>query len=174
VRDTHTPKEDALKPLLILLAVLAALAATGALGTETGAAAGAGGPFKPQIVVPNYESGGGASGVEYSVGHTPFATSLPRLGHVAVDGTIFECNSGYTVGDLCPVPTASFDFSFVTKTGDYLRVAGHGPTGTPGPWTVVGGTGRFADAAGSGTLSYHVDTARHVLTLSFDGVLRLH
>ena len=102
---------------------------------------------------------------------SPTEVTIPRIGRATVSGEIREC------GSLCsPQEGTTLSLMFTTPSGDTLTLGGFNPFTLPLTWAVVGGTGRFADASGSG--QYTFDAAFPptgvVITVTLSGTLRLH
>ena len=102
----------------------------------------------------------------------PTATAIPRVGRATVSGNITRC------GSLCAPAERGTRLSlvFTTPSGDTLTLGGfqHASVSPPLTWSVVDGTGRFADASGSGTYTFDVafvDGLETTVTLS--GTFRL-
>jgi len=89
-----------------------------------------------------------------------------HLGHVTTNGGATD----FTPATTCPaggIDNHHFE-TFTGANGDKLSLLSHDTACWDGPallrctvcvWTVTGGTGRFADAAGSGVLEGWVDLA---------------
>lgn len=154
--------------------VIAGVATLGAVQFGASPAASTGGPpFATQIYVPNFTGVASPSGQHWTVGYEPFSTTVRPLGRVDVMGEVGYCYAPYfPPGQGCDVSTTHVSLMFTTPSGARLWIAGSGPRTEPVPWTVTGGTERFARTTGSGLFRYEVDWTRHVLALWFDGSLR--
>jgi hypothetical protein len=101
----------------------------------------------------------------------PTEVTIPRIGRAIVSGQIREC------GSLC-IPAeqgTTLSLVFTTPSGDTLTLGGFDPRfGPPLNWSVLDGTGRFADAAGSGQYTFEVAHLAHGLetTVTLSGTLR--
>lgn len=99
--------------------------------------------------------------------------TIPAIGNAVVSGEEDYCGT-YLDEPLCPPDRdgTTFSMRFSTPAGD-LDLAGFAPRGTLAPysWAVVGGTGRFARAAGSGTYTLSIDTGSLKVLVTLDGAV---
>lgn len=104
---------------------------------------------------------------------TPTEVTIPRIGRATVSGGISQCGSL-----LCGPAEAGTTLSlvFTTPSGGTLTLGGFRHASSTGPltWTVVDGTGRFADASGSGTYTFDAAFLPEGLetTVTLSGTLR--
>ena len=151
--------------LTLSLAGVSAVSASPAT-TEVAAASA---PFNATFTAP----GGALMGCCYFfLFLDPTQVTIPRIGRATVSGEIREC------GSLCG-PEARGTTLFLmltTPSGDTLTLGGFNPNfGPPLTWTVLDGTGRFADASGSGTYTFEVTALPTVFatTVTLSGTFRL-
>lgn len=155
------------------LAVAAAVAALATLALAVAAPAGAGtAAFKISAsydATPTFTdtgayvvASGSATGTEIGAGQwndTEFAAFTP---------------SGFDITGNLTLTAANGDELFITyhATTPYPDPAtgAFDPTGT---FTITGGTGRFANATGGGTLSAHANAATPATTATLDGTIDL-
>ena len=108
------------------------------------------------------------------LGLEPTAMAIPRVGRAVVSGQISFCGNR---GPCIPEGRGTTLFLvFSTPSGDTLTLGGFTPIGSTSlTWTVVGGTGRFADASGSGVYTYDWEFTEDdlVATIALTGTLRL-
>jgi hypothetical protein len=103
----------------------------------------------------------------------PTEVTIPRIGRATVSGEISEC------GSLCgPEERGTTLFlMFTTPSGDTLTLGGfkHASVSAPLTWSVIGGTGRFAHASGSGTYTFDAAflPAGLETTVTLSGTFRL-
>jgi len=151
-----------MRTMLVLLAVVAAVAGAGS-ATATAA------PVRSTLSGAITSGGGWCCG---SYGTVEGTANVVGIGRVSF--------SAYreTGRDPYAVPMTSFTIEQVVLTamnGDTLTLAGGSDTQDSGglivPWSVVGGTGRFSSASGSGTFSFNLDWGTSSGTIALTGTL---
>ena len=102
----------------------------------------------------------------------PTEVVVPRVGRVTVTGGLRWCGS--SIFSPCPDRAGwTLSLVFTTPSGDTLTLGGYDRTAFP--WDVLGGTGRFAEASGSGQYTFNVAFSEQsiVTTIKLSGTLRL-
>ena len=158
----------------VSLAALAAVA-TVLFAPPTSAAAPAStasAPFNATITAPLFGLFLGCC--HHSFAFEPTAVTIPHIGRAIVSGGVRFCGNR---GPCIPEERGTtLSLTFVTPSGDTLTLGGFTHiTASPLAWKVVGGTGRFANASGSGVYEYDWEFTDDdlVATIVLSGTFRL-
>jgi hypothetical protein len=164
-----------IRTAIVVVAALSTivLAAVPAVRTASASAAATTAPFTATIS----GQAGFTLGCCYTyIGLAPTETVLPRIGRATVSGYIEWC--GISPYSPCPERNGTtLSLVIATTSGDTLTLGGYNPIADPLlTWHVVGGTGRFAAASGSGDYTYNVDVQDDVfiVTIALAGTLSMH
>ena len=150
---------------------LVAIVALGSAGLGMGSAGAATRSLPFASLVSGSVSGPSASGA-FSLKATGIATDL---------GKVTYAGNGQITGNVNGVLTDTLTETLTATNGDSLTILCHQTAYPKAPgvydaldqWTVVGGTGRFSHAGGSGAGVTHIDLNAHTFTkASLGGVAK--
>ena len=151
------------------LVPVVAILALGFAGTGTGSAGAATRSLPFASLVSGSVSGPDASGA-FSLTATGIATELGRVSYAG---------SGQVTGNVNGVLTDTLTETLTGTNGDSLTLRCHQTANPKGPgvydamdqWTVIGGTGRFSHASGSGAGVTHINLNAHTFTKASIGTI---
>jgi hypothetical protein len=86
--------------------------------------------------------------------------------HLGVDGKPVSCTDG-----IGAFSAANGDGVFLSFSGLIRPSSQAGLLHSEGVYTITGGKGRFAGAAGSGVVTMEIDPAKNMVTASWDGTI---
>jgi hypothetical protein len=163
--NTRTGASKRRRRLVPVVAILA----LGFAGMGTGSAGAATRSLPFASLVSGSVSGPNASG----------AFSLKAIGIATQLGTVTYAGSGQVTGNVNGVLIDTLTETLTATNGDTLTVLCHQTANPKGPgvydardqWTVIGGTGRFRSASGSGVGITHIDLNVHTFTKASIGAI---
>ena len=110
----------------------------------------------------------------HSFAFEPTAVTVPRIGRAVLSGGVSFCGNR---GPCIPEERGTtLSLTFVTPSGDTLTLGGFTHiSASHFAWSVVGGTGRFANASGSGLYEYDWKFTEDdlIATIVLSGTFRL-